>query len=403
MFRRYYPASSALHPVAPMRVGVRTLRWLCLMVAGFVALDGCPASNVAWQEGAGFRFRPLPVPVEGRTGFTDVSPAESGVNFTNTLADLTAARNQILLSGSGVALGDIDGDGLPDIYLCRLEGPNALYRNLGNWQFTNITQTAGVACADQYSTGAAFVDVNGNGHLDLLVNGIGVGTRLFLNDGSGRFQEKLDSGLVRQFGSICLAVGDLDGDGAPDLYVANYRTTTVRSTGIDLLTDGQRRLIRPEDRDRLYITPDGFIREYGEPDFCYLNDGSGRFRPLSWTDGSFLDEHGRPLTEAPRDWSYSVAIRDLNGNGFPDIYVCGDFWSPDRIWINDGQGRFRALPRPAPLRRRQPSPESSPCRRAFRRSCPPTSAQEAPQPARARGRLVRPQPQWLGRSHRRYR
>jgi enediyne biosynthesis protein E4 len=317
------------------------------LLALFLAIFSSSASDPPWEEAPGFRFRPLSVPTQGRTGFTEIDVATSSVDFTNTLADLTAARNQILLSGSGVALGDVDGDGLPDIYLCRLEGPNALYRNLGNWQFTNVTDIAGVACADQYSTGAAFVDINGNGHLDLLVNGIGVGTRLFLNDGSGKFEEKLDSGLVRQFGSICMAIGDVDGDGTLDLYVANYRTTTVRSTGIDLLADGHRRLIRPEDRDRLYITPEGFIREYGEPDFFYLNDGTGRFRPLSWTDGTFLDEQGRPLTETPRDWSYSVAIRDLNGNGLPDIYVCGDFWSPDRCWINDGQGRFRALPRTA--------------------------------------------------------
>jgi hypothetical protein len=304
-------------------------------------------SDFAWQDGGGHRFRPLAVAAEGRSGFTTLSPLDTGVRFTNTLADTTAARNQVLLSGSGVALGDVDGDGWCDIYLCRLEGPNALYRNLGDWRFAEVTEAAGVACPDQYSTGAALADVDGDGDLDLLVNGIGVGTRLFINDGGGRFRERLDAGLTRQFGSICMALGDLNGDGAIDLYVANYRSTTVRSTGFDLIVSGGQRMIRPEDRDRLHITPDGFIREYGEPDFGYLNDGQGRFRALSWTDGTFLDEAGQPLREAPRDWSYSVAIRDLNGDGAPDLYVCGDFWSVDRCWINDGQGRFRALPRAA--------------------------------------------------------
>ncbi len=306
-----------------------------------------PALGSDFTPQDGDRFRRLTVAFDRPTGFTSAPAAETGVTFTNILADNTAAGNQVLLSGSGVALGDVDGDGFCDIYLCRLEGPNALYRNLGDWRFTNITDLTGVACHGQYSTAAAFADVDGDDDLDLLVGGIGAGMRLFLNDGRGRFQEKTDAGLDRQYGTMCLALGDLDGNGTIDLYVANYRTSTVRTTGFDLLLSGNQRMIRPQDRDRLYITTDGFVREYGEPDFCYLNDGHGHFRACSWTDGTFRDEQGQPLSTSPKDWSYSVAVRDLNGDGAPDIYVCGDFWSPDRCWINDGHGHFRALPRTA--------------------------------------------------------
>ena len=304
-------------------------------------------ASVDWQAGTGFRSANLEVPASGKTGFTEMPAGTTGITFTNHLSKEAVAANQILLNGSGVAAGDVDGDGWCDLYFCRLEGPNVLYRNLGNWRFEDITAAAGVACADQYSTGAVFADIDGDGDLDLLVNSVGGGTRCFFNDGQGHFTEATDSGLVRKFGSMSMALADIDGDGDLDLYVANYRTTTVRSTGFDILNVDGRRMLKPEDRDRLYITPDGFLREYGEVSVVYLNDGKGHFQPLPWTDGRFRDEQGKPLAEPPKDWSQSVMFRDLNQDGAPDIYVCNDFWTPDRIWLNDGKGHFRAIAREA--------------------------------------------------------
>src|SRR5207247_5834589 len=129
----------------------------------------------------------------------------------------------------------IDGDGLCELYFCRLDGPNVLYRNLGNWKFEDITAMAGVACADQFSQGTLFADVDGDGDLDLLVNSVGGGTRLFLNDGKGKFTEATNTGLVGKFGAMTMALGDVDGDGTLDLYVGSYRSTTMRRTGLVLL------------------------------------------------------------------------------------------------------------------------------------------------------------------------
>ena len=89
---------------------------------------------------------------------------------------------------------------------------------------------------------------------------------------------------------------------------------------------------------------DGVLYELGEPHALYLNDGKGTFSALSWTNGVFLDESGKPLAQAPWDQGLSVLFRDLNGDGAPDIYVCNDGWTPDRCWINNGHGQFRALP-----------------------------------------------------------
>src|SRR6266487_2212422 len=191
------------------------------------------------KKGGATKSFELIVPSKGRTGFTRLATATTGISFTNLLADEKAAENQIRLNGSGVAAGDIDGDGLCDLYFCRLDGPNVLYRNLGNWKFEDITAMAGVACADQFSQGTLFADV----------------------------------------------------------------------------------------------------------DVLYINDGKGHFRAVSFTDGTFLDEDGKPLKKPPRDWGLSVMFRDMNGDGAPDIYVCNDFFTPDRIWINNGNGEFRALER----------------------------------------------------------
>jgi hypothetical protein len=220
-----------------------------------------------------------------------------------------------------------------------------LFRNLGDWHFADITAEANVACTNQYSTGAVFADLDGNGTLDLLVNSLGGGTRCFFNDGKGHFTEATTAGFVRKFGAMSLALADVNGDGLLDIYVANYRTTTIRSTGFNALVVNGKRQIRPEDKDDLEYLPDGRVIENGEPHLLYLNQGNGQFRPLSWIQGSFLDESGRALTKVPRDWGLSAMFRDLNGDGLPDLYVCNDFQSVDRIWLNDGKGHFRALAR----------------------------------------------------------
>lgn len=274
-------------------------------------------------------------------GFEAVPVTHSGILFTNALTPADAARNQILLNGSGVAAGDVDGDGRVDLFFGSLDGNNRLYRNLGDWRFEEIGETAGLRRPGRISTGVCFADVDGDGDLDLLVNFMGGGTALFRNQGGARFLEDAASGLLPRWGATSLALADIDGDGDLDLYTANYRTNTIRSTGFAVLNVNGQRRIRPEDRDRLEYLPDGRVLEHGEPDVLYLNDGQGRFSPVSWTGGRFLDREGRGLTRAPHDWTLSAAFRDLNGDGRVDLYVCGDFHSPDRVWIGDGKGGFR--------------------------------------------------------------
>src|SRR5687767_8243069 len=99
-----------------------------------------------WQQHPGFSSAPLVIPQAGKVGFTSLPPSSTGINFTNQLPEARYKTNQVLFNGSGVAAGDIDGDGLCDLYFAQLEGPNMLFRNLGNWKFEEIAVKAGVDC-----------------------------------------------------------------------------------------------------------------------------------------------------------------------------------------------------------------------------------------------------------------
>ena len=142
---------------------------------------------------------------------------------------------------------------------------------------------------------SALADIDGDRDLDLLVTVHGGGVQLFRNEGKGRFTHARNSGLVASGGATSLALADTDSDGDLDLYVAHYRTTTIRSTGFSVLNVNGKRMIRPEDRDVLEYTTQGAILEHGEPDAFYLNDGSGNFTLVPWNSGAFLDENGAPL------------------------------------------------------------------------------------------------------------
>src|ERR1043165_6322579 len=224
---------------------------------------------------AEFETHALKVPGGGKVGLTLLSPRETGVLFTNFLADASAEKNRILENGSGVALGDVDGDRLVDIYLCALERPNALFRNLGNWKFEQVPNAGGAACVGQASTGAALVDIDGDGDLDLLVNGLSAGTRLFRNDGKGHFTEDTGSGLDRKSAATSMALADVDGDGDLDLFVTTYRSYTIRdgatSPGFRVFQRDGKWAVEPADQYEILNTPNGpQIDELAEADFLYL-------------------------------------------------------------------------------------------------------------------------------------
>jgi hypothetical protein len=321
---------------------------LVLVLSTIVVCRAQSESN--WTEGEGYRSRPVNGTPGAAAGFKEMSATATGVWFTNELRDDLYFTNAVAHNGSGVALGDVDGDGRVDIYLCGLQGSNRLYRNLGGWRFEAV-ELGAAACAGQLSTGAALADIDGDRDLDLLVNGISAGTRLFLNNGQGGFVEVLETGLSRTNSGTSMALADIDGDGDLDLYSAHYIDTMHLlnpSTRFAMAYRGDRWLVTkvngepatlPRWTNRFEALGDGRVRELPEAHALYRNEGQGRFTAIQ-DRGAFLDGNGRPIP-AYRDWGLAVMFRDINGDGAPDIYVCNDNASPDRIWINNGEGIFR--------------------------------------------------------------
>ncbi|MCC7374417.1 MAG: VCBS repeat-containing protein [Verrucomicrobiales bacterium] len=292
---------------------------------------------------AGTAIQPLPPPSNPRAvGFTQLGPHLTGVDFTNRLSAERSLQNQNLLNGSGVAAGDFDGDGLCDLYFCAIAGTNCLYRNLGNWKFQEMAQEAGVACGGWPATGATFADTDGDGDLDLLVTSLGTGVHCFRNLGNGRFRETTaEDGLTTRTGSTSLALGDIDGDGDLDLYLVNYGALSVLRSGgrVEVKQANGQWIVTGPHAHRLRFV-NGRMEEVGEADLLFLNDGRGRFESVPWNSPRFLSDDGQPKPP-PLDYGLGVQMRDVDGDGDPDIYVCNDFQTPDRLWINDGKGNFR--------------------------------------------------------------
>ena len=323
-----------------------------------------PAIAGEWSQGPGYRALAVEPGPSGKAGFTLMPASQTGVTFSNTVPLERHLTNQIFLNGSGLACGDVDGDGQCDLLFCGVNGTLVLYKNLGQWRFEDITAQAGLNGRGLPYTGVLLVDIDGDGDLDVVISTLNFGLHLFFNDGHGRFQPSSQSGILNaKRGGLSMVMGDVDGDGDLDLYVANYRSVTIRDEPNTPLTigfvNGQpvvqkvggRPLTHPDLTNRFSFNvkmADGRgsvqIEEHGEPDALFINNGNGQFSEVSWTGGAFLDESGNPLREPLYEWGQSVVMRDINQDGFPDIYVCNDFISPDRLWLGDGRGHFRLQP-----------------------------------------------------------
>lgn len=251
--------------------------------------------------------------------FDKLSPDESKVTFVNQLDE---SKNISILdylyyyNGGGVALGDINNDGLVDIYFTSNQGKNKLYLNKGENKFEDISTKAGVEGESDWNTGSIMADVNGDGYLDIYVcavvgiNGFEGHNELYINNKDNTFTESAtEYGLDLDNFSTSAAFLDYDNDGDLDMYLLNHAVHSEASYG------------KAEIRNK---------RSYETGDKLFQNN-NGHFVDVSEKAGIFGGANGYGL---------GVAVSDFNLDGNPDIYVCNDFHEDDYYYLNNGDGTF---------------------------------------------------------------
>ena len=212
----------------PLRI-IAGMKFVCSLANGVLAVVLAQMAPVSAADDALRILGELGNPEATKTGstlFQNLSSSATGIDFTNPI-DNDHPLRRLYISGfasSGVAVGDIDSDGLPDLYLTRGPGANVLYRQTAPFQFQDVTASAGVAMADSWSSGAAFADVNGDGHIDLYVCAYDAPNALFLNDGKGNFTNIAEkSGINVKDASLMAHFHDYDRDGDLDMYLLTNR------------------------------------------------------------------------------------------------------------------------------------------------------------------------------------
>lgn len=255
---------------------------------------------------------------------------QTGINFSNDIRntkDFNIFSYRNFYNGGGAAIGDINNDGLADIFFTANMAGNKLYLNKGNWKFDDISASAGFAQADNWSTGVVMADINNDGWLDIYVcnagyqNGRVPQNQLFINNRNLTFTDSAEAYGLTNNGGYCThaAFFDYDRDGDLDCFIVNNSFIPVNT-----LNYANKRNLRAKD----WPVAD-FLKGGGDK---LLRNDNGRYIDISQQAGI----HGSLIS-----FGLGVTVGDVNGDNYPDIYVSNDFFERDYLYINQKNGNFK--------------------------------------------------------------
>lgn len=259
--------------------------------------------------------------------FSLLPPDSTGVPFVNNIMDskeLNVVSYEYFYNGAGVSAGDVNNDGLTDLYFTSNVGDCKLYLNQGNLKFRDVTDAAGVNGGGGYKTGAVMVDINNDGWMDIyLCKSVAANPKLrknilYINNRNGTFTNRAaEYGVGDEGFSMSAYFNDLDGDGDLDLLVLNHPYNLNFAKTIHLTYNKKGELEAVRDKPTLY-----------ESDQYYEN-----------VNGKFVNKTAQAGL-ATRSFGLSAILEDFNGDGRIDIYQANDYLEPDYLFINKGGGKF---------------------------------------------------------------